>query len=184
MSDNFLLGLIVICEVAFWLVLLAGLSARYLLSRRRLGSILLACVPVVDLILFTATVLDLHRGATVTFAHGLAAAYIGFTVAFGPMTVRWADSKFAHKFVGAESPPLPPSWGWARVRYDLMLWGRCLLAAAIMCLLVAVAIILVDDRNRTLELEEWFGAAVVVSAVWFIFGPLWSLAFVWRKPKA
>jgi hypothetical protein len=37
--------LIVAAEVAFWLVLGAGLSARYLLRRRRLGLVLLAATP-------------------------------------------------------------------------------------------------------------------------------------------
>ena len=55
--------IIVACEIAFWVVLAAGLVARYGLRRRRLGAILLACVPLVDVVLLVATVLDLSRGA-------------------------------------------------------------------------------------------------------------------------
>ena len=40
-------------------------------------------VPLLDLVLLAATVLDLRAGSTATFVHGLAAAYIGFSVAFG-----------------------------------------------------------------------------------------------------
>ncbi|RQX50832.1 hypothetical protein DLJ57_10885, partial [Micromonospora chalcea] len=93
-----LVAVIVGCEVAFWVVLLAGLIARYPLRRPRLGAALLIAVPVVDLVLLAATMIDLRRGATATFAHGLAAAYLGFSVAFGHRMVRWADERFAHRF--------------------------------------------------------------------------------------
>ena len=102
-----LVALIVACEIGFWVVLGSGLVARYLLGRRRLGAILLALAPVVDLVLLTATVIDLSRGATADFAHGLAAAYIGFSVAFGHSMIRWADARFAHRFAGGPRPPRP-----------------------------------------------------------------------------
>ena len=54
------------------------------------SSVLLLCVPLIDVVLLAATVLDLQRGASASFAHGLAAAYIGFTVAFGGVTIQWA----------------------------------------------------------------------------------------------
>ncbi len=145
---------------------------------------MLACVPFIDLILLGATVLDLRMGATATFAHGLAAAYIGFTVAFGSITIRWADNWFARRFAGAAKLPSPPTHGWKRVKYEFTLWGRCLLAAFVMCLLLAAAIALVNDPLRTEELHLWFGVALSSSSLWFLFGPLWSLAFSWRTPKS
>ncbi len=86
-----LIAIIVFCEIGFWVVLGAGLVARYLLGRRTLGAVLLAAVPLVDLVLLVATVVDLSNGATADFTHGLAAAYIGFSVAFGHSIIRWAD---------------------------------------------------------------------------------------------
>jgi hypothetical protein len=109
-----LIAIIVACEVAFWAVLGAGLVARYLLDRRRLGAILLACVPLVDLVLLVASVIDLAGGATADFKHGLAAAYIGFSVAFGHSAIRWADQRFAHRFAGGPPPWRPPRGGRER----------------------------------------------------------------------
>jgi hypothetical protein len=57
-------------EIAFWALLAAGLAARYLLRRRRFSTALLVAVPLVDLVLLTATVVDLGRGATAGSSHG------------------------------------------------------------------------------------------------------------------
>lgn len=69
------------------------------------------------------TVMDLNNGASATFAHGLATAYVGFTVAFGSTMIRWADQRFAHGFGGGPPPSKPPSHGWASVLYEVQLWG-------------------------------------------------------------
>ncbi len=111
MESSTLLLIIIVCEIGFWVLLLSGLACRYLFSWRALSTFLLACVPLVDLILLGATVIDLRNGATATFAHGLAAAYIGFTVGFGGATVTWADRKFAYHFADGDAPVKPPSHG-------------------------------------------------------------------------
>ena len=63
-------GVIVACEVGFWVVLLAGLVARYVLRRPRLGGALLVCVPLVDLALLVASVVDLRGGGEAGVGHG------------------------------------------------------------------------------------------------------------------
>lgn len=87
MNSSALLVLIISCEVGFWVLLISGLCARYLLNWNRLSSVLLVSVPLVDLVLLGATVIDLRSGTTATIAHGLVAAYIGFAVAFGGATI-------------------------------------------------------------------------------------------------
>jgi hypothetical protein len=84
--NGFLIALIVVCEVGFWCLLGAGLVARYVLRLRRTSAVLLAGAPVLDLLLLVASVLDLRSGSTAGVAHGLAAVYIGFSVAFGSPT--------------------------------------------------------------------------------------------------
>jgi len=79
-----LVAVIVAGEVGFWMLLGAGLVARYLLRRRTAGAVLLACTPLVDLVVLGATVLDLRGGGSASWSHGLAAAYLGVSVAFGP----------------------------------------------------------------------------------------------------
>jgi hypothetical protein len=95
-ESTYLYWLVVGCEVLFWIVLALGLVARYWLRRDRLSRALLFSLPGIDLLLVAFTAADLKSGTPATFAHGLAAAYVGFTVAFGSLAVRWADERFAH----------------------------------------------------------------------------------------
>lgn len=77
------LGAIVVCEIVFWVFLAAGMAARYVLRRPRLGLALLLGSPIVDLALLALTAVDLHRGGAATQVHALAATYLGATVGFG-----------------------------------------------------------------------------------------------------
>jgi hypothetical protein len=65
--------LIIFCEIGFWVFVLAGLLVRYILKKKKLGTLLLICTPFVDIILLIATVLDLKNGANATTVHGLSA---------------------------------------------------------------------------------------------------------------
>ncbi len=184
MTSSILYLFIVGCEASFWALLLLGLTARYLLRRKMLSNALLLSLPVVDLILLGATVLDLKSGTQATFAHGLAAAYVGFTVAFGGITVAWADRHFAHRFAAAPAPVKAPTNGWPALRYELHLWARCLVAVAITLLLLAGLIALVNDDAATKVLREWFRVPIGAAVAWFVFGPLWTLLFSsWRKER-
>jgi hypothetical protein len=176
-----LVAVIVACEIGFWVVLGAGLTARYLLGRRRLGAALLVCVPLVDLVLLVATVVDLRGGGRADFTHGLAAAYLGFSVAFGPGLVRWADARFAHRFAGGPPPPRPPRYGAARARREWREFGKAVVAWAISCGLLLAAIALVGDAERTRALVAWVERLTIVLAVW----SLWPITYtLWpARPK-
>jgi hypothetical protein len=164
-----LIALIVACEVAFWAVLGAGLVARYLLDRRRLGAILLACVPLVDLVLLVASVIDLAGGATADFKHGLAAAYIGFSVAFGHSAIRWADQRFAHRFAGGPPPWRPPRGGRERAHYEWREFGKASLAWAVSCVLLLAAIAIVGDADRTEALVGWIARLSLILGIWSLW---------------
>ena len=181
-----LVALILAAEIAFWVVLGAGLVARYLLGRRRLGAALLVMAPLVDLVLLTATTIDLSRGATAEFAHGLAAAYIGFSVAFGHGLIRWADARFAHRFAGGPPPPRPPRYGRARARHEWREFGKALLAWAIASALLAAAIAIVGDAGRTQELQGWLVRLTMVLAVWSLWPithTLWPTSNPSKTPR-
>ena len=183
-ESTYLYWLIIACEAAFWLVLLLALVARYLLRRERLSRGLLVALPGVDLLLLAVTALDLQSGTPATFAHGLATAYVGFTVAFGSIAVRWADARFAHRFAGGPPPTKAPNRGWPAVRYEFELWFRSIGAWVIALVLVVGLIAIIDNRANTRELEEWFHIAIGSVIVWFIFGPVWALVFSWgRAPQ-
>jgi len=183
-GEGTLYALIVGCEIAFWIALLSGLACRYVLRWSRVSAALLWSVPLIDLVLLVFTVLDLRSGTNATFAHGLATAYVGFTVAFGPMFVTWADQEFAHRFGGGPPPSKPPSRGWASVRYELKLWARCLLAVGILYILLSAVIVFVDQPSRTQALEIWYRIPMGTVVVWFILGPLWQLVFFERESRA
>jgi hypothetical protein len=184
MPSSTLYWLIIACEISFWLVLFLGLAARYLLRLKRLSFVLLLGLPVLDLALLGFTALDLGSGNQATFAHGLAAAYVGFTIAFGNVAVSWADQRFAHWFTDAPAPAKAPTRGWPALRYELFLWVRCLAAVAITLVLLIALIAFVNDKLATEALYEWFRIAVGSAIFWFIFGPMWTLLFSsWRHER-
>ena len=163
------------------MVLLAALTARYLFNRGHLSRALLLTLPLLDLLLLVFTVLDLRDGTAATFAHGLAAAYVGFTVAFGRVAVMWADQRFAHQFAGGPKPKGPPNQRWSAVRHELGLWVRCIIAAVITMALLVAMIAFVDSEPRTEALREWFRVAVGMVIFWFVFGPVWTMLFFRRS---
>lgn len=173
---------IIACEVGFWIILIFALAARYIWKRPLLGRRLLLSLPVIDLVLLVFTILDLRSGTAATFAHGLTAVYIGFTVGFGGLIVGWADQHVAHRFAGRQAPRPPPHIGLQAFVYDLKLWLRCLLAWAIALGLISLMIGLVDDAAATAPLLLWFRIGLGGTLLWFAAGPLWSLLFrSWRR---
>ncbi|MFI0368679.1 hypothetical protein ACH35V_12415 [Actinomadura sp. 1N219] len=164
-----LIAIIAACEIGFWVVLAAGLAARYLLRLRRTGAVLLLCVPLVDLVLLVATAIDLRGGATAGFAHGLAAAYIGYSVAFGHSMVRWADQRFAHRFAGGPPPRRKPGHGRTRTRYEWREFGKAAVATAIACGLLLAMIAWVGDPDRTEALLGWLARLGTVLAIWSLW---------------
>ncbi|GAB3153190.1 hypothetical protein GCM10027290_45640 [Micromonospora sonneratiae] len=175
------LAVIAACEIGFWVLLGAGLVARYLLRMRRLGLALLISVPLIDLVLLAATVIDLRRGATANFTHGLAAAYLGFSIAFGHSMIRWADQRFAHRFAGGPPPWKPPKGGWARARYEWREWGKGVLGWAVACALLGGGILMVDDASRTGELLAWMLRLSVAIVIWLVAFPVWATLFPARS---
>jgi hypothetical protein len=173
-ASGYLLAVIIACEIGFWIVLVAGLAARYLLRMRRLGGVLLICTPLVDLVLFVATVVDLRRGTTATFAHGLAAAYIGFSIAFGHSIIRWADQRFAHRFAGGPRPWKPPKGGRPRARYEWREWFKGLLGWAVASAMLAGGVLMIGDWERSQELVAWIGRLSVVIVIWLVAFPVWA----------
>ena len=180
-QSAYLYWLIVGCEVAFWVVLVLALVVRYLLKRNQLSRTLLFALPVVDLLLLAFTALDLRAGTPATFAHGLATAYVGFTIAFASVMVGWADQRFAHWFANGPPPVASPSRGWAAVRYDLELWLRCIVAWVITVVLLSALLVYIDNEAITRELYSWFRIAFFSVILWFVFGPVWSLVFFRRE---
>ncbi|MFC0627020.1 hypothetical protein [Kribbella deserti] len=126
-----LLAIIAACEVGFWVLLATGLAVRYALRMPRLGLVLLAGVPLVDVVMLVASVIDLQRGGEPSFKHSLAAIFIGVSVAFGHQSIKWADRWAAYRFASGPRPVKPPKRGPERARRERQGWYRHLLAWSI-----------------------------------------------------
>ena len=99
-----MIGLLIIaCEIGFWVFVIAGLVARYLLKKKTLGLVFLFCTPLIDLLLLIFTLFDLKNGATADMFHGLAAIYIGASISWGRQMIQWADRQFVYRFAGGEN---------------------------------------------------------------------------------
>lgn len=121
------------------------------------------------------TAIDLRRGATPDWTHGLAAVYLGFSVAFGPRMIDWSDQRFAHRFAGGPPPTKPPaSPSWARVSHEWREWGRMVVAGGIASALLLVMIWYVGDAARTQELWGWMYRMGLVTTVWLVGWPVWE----------
>ncbi|TVL94180.1 hypothetical protein [Streptomyces sp. SAJ15] len=147
--------LIVICEVGFWVLLAGGLALRYLAKMPRASVAVLLCEPLLELTLLVVTAVDLKNGAEPDFKHGLAAVYIGFTVAMGHRMIKWADVRFAHRFAGGPPPAAKPKYGRERMAYEWREAGRWMLACAIAIALLQAAVWYVGGEGETGSLRQW-----------------------------
>ncbi|MET8214669.1 hypothetical protein ACFYRD_10880 [Streptomyces hirsutus] len=170
--------LIATCEIGFWALLAAGLAFRYLLKMPRTGLALLLCEPLLEVVLLVATALDLKNGAEPSWAHGLAALYIGYTVGHGHRTVKWLDGHAAHRFGGAPKPAGPPRYGMARARHEARVWLSTLAGAAVATVLLQLAIWYVGDASRVGSLESWRTTAWQVAG---IHGLITLTYWLWPK---
>jgi len=156
------------CEIAFWVVIGLGLTARYLMRRPRPGGVLLVCAPVVDLVLLVASVVDLRNGGEATLVHALAAIYIGVSIGFGHRMIAWADERFAFRFAGGPRPEKPLKYGRVAAGRQIADWLRHLLAWAVGSGLMLCGVLIVGDTERTKVLLYYaalWGLIVAIDAV-------------------
>lgn len=168
--------LIVICEVGFWVLLVAGLALRYLAKMPRLGAAVLLCEPLLEVVLLAVTAIDLKNGAEPDWKHGLAAVYIGFTVALGHHTIKWVDAKFAHRFAGGPPPAKRPEYGAARTIHEWKTTIRWITAAVIAMGLLQAAIWYVGGDGDVGSLRSWqetmlflIGINVIIAGSYTLF---------------
>lgn len=133
---------IIVAEVAFWAFIFFGLTVRYIFGYRRLGGMLLACTPIIDLALLIFIVLDLRSGAEAHWTHGLGAVYLGFTIVYGRRMVLWADRRFVTRRSGVPRKRAPRLYGRDKVRHEwkatFRWWVACVLSTLILWLCVAI----------------------------------------------
>lgn len=173
--------LIIVCEIAFWVLLAGGLALRYAARMPRAGAAVLLCEPLLEVVLLIVTAVDLKNGAEPDWKHGLAAVYIGFTATHGHYLIKWADGHAAHRFGGGPRPVKPPRYGWPRAVHEWKMTARAVGAAAIAAALLQCAIWYVGDAAQVTGLREWQARMGLVAAI----GVLIALSYtVWpKRPK-
>ncbi len=173
-----IVGLIIACEIGFWVLIALGLIARYLLRRPRLGAVLLVLTPVVDLVLLLAVGIDLRTGGDATRAHALAAIYLGFSIVYGHRMIRWADVRFAHRFAGGPRPVKRYGSDYAR---DCWLGvvrtaGAAAIAAGVLALLILIA---APGANTDALAATYRVLAIIVAAE-----AIWAASYtIWPKRR-
>ncbi|HEV7950945.1 MAG TPA: hypothetical protein VGP24_14360 [Glaciihabitans sp.] len=169
-------AVIVACEIGFWVAIIGGLVARYVFGAKRLGVVLLACAPLIDVVLLVTVAVDLAGGATASWHHGLAAVYIGVSIAYGHQMIKWADTRFAHRFAGGAAPVKVTGWGYTRKCWADFL--RTLGAVAIAGGILATIVWFINDAARTESLVQWFAILGIILAVDF----LWAAGYtIWPR---
>ncbi|GHH53650.1 hypothetical protein [Streptomyces candidus] len=163
-----IVALIIACEVAFWILLLGGLSLRYLARMPRTGAAVLLCEPLLEVVLLVVTVIDLRNGAAPDWKHGLAAVYIGFTVAMGHRVITYMDVRFAHRYADGPPPVRPPKYGMARAVHEWKTAARWILACGIAAGLLQGAVWFVGESGDVTSLRSWqfkMGVVAVINVV-------------------
>ncbi len=145
---NFLAWMIIACEIGFWVVIALGLVTRYVFKMNKLGLVFLGLTPVIDLILLVTTSIDLYRGATASSIHGIAAVYIGVSIAFGKSMIQWADERFQY-YITKQGPKPAKRYGLEYAKHYLKGWGRHVIAFLIGAGLLAGMIYFINDSSRT-----------------------------------
>lgn len=167
--------LIIFCEIAFWVVIILGLVTRYIWGKEKLGLFFLALTPLVDLILLSAASVDLARGATATSIHGIAAIYIGTSIAYGKSMIAWADERFRYYITKTGSKPVK-RYGKEYAKHQMKGWMKHVLAYLIGAGLLFVIIYFINDSARTEALSQilkiWtlaLGIDLIISSSYFIW---------------
>ena len=163
---------IIACEIGFWVLIALGLLARYPLGMPRLGLVLLALTPAVDVALRVFTVVDLRSGGQPGLAHGLAALYLGFSVVFGKRAIAWADRAYRRRVRGERVEE--PADG-SKLRKEWVDFGRAIVAAGIAAAVLELCVLIAGGGPEALALRDWYPRLGLVLAIWFVTGPLWVM---------
>ena len=172
---NLILLLIIGIEIAFWIVIAAGLIVSYVFQMPGLGLFFLALTPVLDLLLLIAASVDLMRGALATTAHAIAAIYIAVSVVFGKQMIRWADERFRYYIMRQGNKP-SKLYGYFYSQKYFKDWLKHVLAYVLGTGLLWIVIFLVNNADRTEALSGtiklWslvVGIDLVISITYFIW---------------
>lgn len=169
-----MLLLIVLLEVLFWVCLFGGLFVRYVFAWRHVSAALLIATPFTDLIQLVVALFDVAGGGYPSFLHGMAAFYIGFSIAGGQQVVYAMDVRFSARFNGARSQKaakvkIPQQ----RLQDAYKDWYRCIYASVV-SLGILFTLIAVAGYRKSFWLIYWSIVVLFTVVMWWILG-VWRL---------
>lgn len=141
---------IIAAEITFWIAIFTGLFIRYMSKYKKLSICILLLTPLIDFVLVVLTSMDLRNGAKASFAHGIAAVYIGISIAYGKSMLQWADDKF-QKIILKNDIKKYPLYGIEKGLYEMKMWARHLLAFIIGGILLLSMILYVGEGSFASE---------------------------------
>ncbi len=145
---------IIAAEIAFWVAILAGLISRYVFKLEKLSILFFLLTPLIDLALILLTTIDLQNGAIATTAHGIAAIYIGVSLAYGKSMIVWADEKFQVWFLKKPSSK-KALLGREKGIYEIKMWVRHVIAYVIGSAFLWLMIFYVGQQNTEALFNVW-----------------------------
>ncbi|WP_420879085.1 hypothetical protein [Rhodococcus sp. (in: high G+C Gram-positive bacteria)] len=172
-SSSPILTMIIACEIGFWVLVIGGLTVRYLLRLRRTSTVMLSLLPVLDVLLLIVVAIDIHGGGEIGSAHRLVGIYLGWTVMFAHSTVRALDVRFAHKFAGGPPPVKRPKSGPEAFAHEMRAWLKWLCAAAIALAVTFGLAATVANPEQAEQLRATVMPVGIITVGWLLFGPLW-----------
>ncbi|MFJ7405496.1 MULTISPECIES: hypothetical protein [unclassified Lysinibacillus] len=158
---------IITAEIAFWIVILIGLICRYRFKKPKLSIIFFALTPVIDLLLVLLTAMDLRAGTPASISHGIAAVYIGVSIAYGKTMITWADEKFQQWFLKlpVEKKQLT---GLAKGIHEIKMLGLHVIAYVISASLLYAMIVFIGqltDTSSLLQVMKVWGIILIIDAI-------------------
>ncbi|PTK89231.1 hypothetical protein [Staphylococcus gallinarum] len=177
---NFIVWLIIFCEIAFWVVIILGLVTRYILKQQKLGLFFFALTPIVDLILLITTVVDLMNGAIAEMPHAIAAVYISMSLVFGKSMVNWADDRFRYYIMKQGSKPYKLD-GLAHAKNYAKGWLKHLLSYIIGTGILHLVVYLINDKSRTEAMDSVIHIWTIVIVIDLIICISYFLSLPKRK---
>ncbi|MGE7093070.1 hypothetical protein ACQKII_16765 [Lysinibacillus sp. NPDC048646] len=158
---------IITAEIAFWIVIIVGLICRYVFKMPKLSIFFFALTPVIDLLLVLLTAMDLKAGTPASTAHGIAAIYIGVSIAYGKTMISWADVKFQQWILKA-SIEKETLTGMAKGKHEMNMLGRHIVAYIIGAgLLYAMTLFIGSntDTSPLFQVMKVWGIVLTIDAI-------------------
>lgn len=158
---------IIAAEIAFWIVILIALVCRYRFNKPKLSIFFFALTPVIDLLLILLTAMDLKAGTPASASHGIAAIYIGVSIAYGKTMITWADEKFQQWFLKIQIEKQRLT-GLAKGIHEVKMLGLHVLAYIISTSLLYAMIVFIGqhtDTSSLLQVMKIWGIVLIIDAV-------------------